>query len=154
MDLDVAGSNPVTRPNFPPRTLLFSRRLRLAMLSGSEFLVMFVAGIITGAMNAAAGGGSFGTCPALLLTGVPPIRANVTTAIGTVPSQFASLWAYRHDIGVTTQFDIRLLLAVSSIGGMLGAAILRGRKPWSSVFRRCAAAMAARSVSSRSTRAP
>ncbi len=94
------------------------------MLAGSDLLLLLVAGIITGFMNAVAGGGSFIAFPALLLVGIPPISANVTTTVGTVPGQFASVWAYRHDIRAATQFDIKLLLAVSVADGLVGAAIL------------------------------
>ena len=94
------------------------------MPAGSDLLLRFVAGTVTGLMNAVAGGGSFVAFPALLLVGIPPISANVTTTVATVPGQFASVWAYRHDIRAATQFDIKLLLAISVVGGLVGAAIL------------------------------
>ena len=94
------------------------------MPAGSDLLLLFVAGIITGLMNAVAGGGSFVAFPALLLVGIPAISANVTSAVATVPGQFASVWAYRHDIRSATEFDIKLLLAVSTVGGLIGAVIL------------------------------
>ena len=94
------------------------------MPPGLDLLLLFCAGFVTGVMNAVAGGGSFIAFPALLLVGVPAIAANVTTTISTVPGQFASVWAYRHDIRAATQFDIRALLAVSVVGGLIGALIL------------------------------
>jgi uncharacterized membrane protein YfcA len=94
------------------------------MPAGLDLLLLFLAGLVTGVMNAIAGGGSFVAFPALLLVGVPVIPANVTTTISTVPGQFASVWAYRHDIRAATQFDIRMLLAISVAGGLLGALIL------------------------------
>jgi uncharacterized protein len=94
------------------------------MPAGTDLLLLFAAGIITGLMNAVAGGGSFVAFPALLLVGIPPIAANVTTTVATVPGQFASVWAYRHDIRAATQFDIRALLGISVVGGLIGAAIL------------------------------
>src|SRR5207245_9766557 len=42
---------------------------------------LFVAGVLGGALNAVAGGGSFIAFPALLLVGVPPIPANATNTI-------------------------------------------------------------------------
>jgi hypothetical protein len=108
------------------------------MPAGSDLLLLFAAGIITGLMNAVAGGGSFVAFPALLLVGIPPISANVTTTVATIPGQFASVWAYRHDIRAATLFDIRALLAISVVGGLIGAAILlmtpnavfSGMLPW------------------------
>jgi hypothetical protein len=94
------------------------------MPAGLDLPLLFLAGFVTGVMNAIAGGGSFIAFPALLLVGVPVIPANVTTTISTVPGQFASVWAYRHDIRAATQFDIRMLLGVSVVGGLLGALIL------------------------------
>jgi uncharacterized protein len=94
------------------------------MPAGLDLLLLFLAGLVTGVMNAIAGGGSFIAFPALLLVGIPVIPANVTTTISTVPGQFASVWAYRHDIRAATQFDIRMLLAISVVGGLLGALIL------------------------------
>ncbi|HEY3919093.1 MAG TPA: sulfite exporter TauE/SafE family protein [Stellaceae bacterium] len=94
------------------------------MPAGSDLLLLFLAGLVTGVMNAVAGGGSFVAFPALLLVGIPPIPANVTTTVATVPGQFASVWAYRHDIRAATQFDVRMLLAVSVAGGLAGALIL------------------------------
>jgi uncharacterized membrane protein YfcA len=94
------------------------------MPAGTDLLLLFIAGTITGVMNAVAGGGSFVAFPALLLVGVPIIPANVTTTIATVPGQFASVWAYRHDIRAATEFDVRALLGVSMVGGLIGAVIL------------------------------
>ena len=94
------------------------------MPAGTDLLLLFIAGTVTGVMNAVAGGGSFVAFPALLLVGVPAIPANVTTTVATVPGQFASVWAYRHDIRAATQFDVRLLLAISVVGGLIGAVIL------------------------------
>jgi uncharacterized protein len=93
-------------------------------LSGFDILVLSAAGFVTGVMNAVAGGGSFVAFPALLFVGLPPIPANVTSTVATIPGQFASVWAYRHDIRAATEFDIRLMLAVSLVGGLIGATIL------------------------------
>ena len=47
-------------------------------------IFLFFAGVLGGALNSVAGGGSFIAFPALLFTGVPPIPANATNiTIGT-----------------------------------------------------------------------
>src|SRR5579875_804528 len=94
------------------------------MLPGLDLPLLFLAGFVTGVMNAVAGGGSFIAFPALLLVGVPVIPANVTTTVSTVPGQIASVWAYRHDIREAIEFDIRTLLGISVVGGLIGALIL------------------------------
>jgi len=43
-------------------------------------IFLFVAGVIGGAMNAVAGGGSFIAFPAMLFTGIAPIPANATNS--------------------------------------------------------------------------
>jgi len=43
-------------------------------------LFLFVAGVLGGALNAIAGGGSFIAFPALMFSGIPPIQANATNA--------------------------------------------------------------------------
>jgi uncharacterized membrane protein YfcA len=55
------------------------------------------AGLLAGAMNGVAGGGSFVTLPALIAAGVPSINANATSTVGLVPSALASAYAYRKD---------------------------------------------------------
>src|ERR1700690_2785745 len=50
-------------------------------LSLETAIFLFVAGVLGGALNAVAGGGSFVAFPALLFTGVPPIPANATNTV-------------------------------------------------------------------------
>jgi uncharacterized protein len=46
-------------------------------------------------MNAAAGGGSFVTVPALIYVGIPSVSANMTSTIALYPGSITSAWAYR-----------------------------------------------------------
>ena len=94
------------------------------MTSGFDLSVLLVAAFAMGAMNAVAGGGSFLSFPALLFIGVPPVAANVTNNLAGIPGIFSSVWAYRHDIRAATKFDIRILVAVSLVGGLVGALLL------------------------------
>jgi uncharacterized membrane protein YfcA len=84
---------------------------------------LFGAAVVAGAMNSVAGGGSFITFPALVMTGIPSIAANATSTVAVWPGTVASVGAYRDDI----RRERRLLpglLVVSVIGGLLGAVIL------------------------------
>ena len=94
------------------------------MTGGSHLLLLFAAALVTGVMNAIAGGGSFVSFPALLFVGIPAVPANVTNNIATIPGQLASVWAYRHDIRAATNFDIKMLLLISTVGGLIGALVL------------------------------
>ena len=50
-------------------------------------LLHAAAGLFAGTQNALAGGGSFITFPALLLAGLNPVAANMTSTVAMVPSQ-------------------------------------------------------------------
>lgn len=85
-------------------------------------IVLVVAAIIGGTLNAVAGGGSFFTFPALIATGVPPIAANATSTVALWPGSIASTVAYRNDVH---RSRLTVLLSVASLlGGVVGAALL------------------------------
>jgi uncharacterized membrane protein YfcA len=89
-----------------------------------DTLIVFAAGVVAGAMNAAAGGGSFVSLPALVYVGVPTTSANMTSTVALFPGAFASAYAYRHDVGDFEGVSTRSLLPVSLIGGLIGALLL------------------------------
>lgn len=84
---------------------------------------LFVAGVLGGALNAVAGGGSFIAFPALLFAGVPPIPANATNTIALWTAAAASGGAYRNRLDVPRRVMIPLL-AASLVGGLAGAFLL------------------------------
>jgi hypothetical protein len=88
-------------------------------------IVLFFAGMIGGALNAVAGGGSFVAFPALLFTGVPPIPANATNTFALWVGTTASGGAYRGRFQLSRRVMIPLI-ATSVIGGLLGAFLLLG----------------------------
>lgn len=84
---------------------------------------MFLAGMLGGALNSVAGGGSFIAFPALLFAGVPPIPANATNTIALWTGATASGGAYRKRLDVPRRVMIPLL-AASLVGGVIGACLL------------------------------
>jgi len=86
-------------------------------------IFLFFAGVLGGALNAVAGGGSFVAFPALLFTGVPPIPANATNTIALWTAAAASGGAYRKKLDVPRRVMIPLL-AASFVGGLAGAFLL------------------------------
>ena len=86
-------------------------------------ILLFVAGVFGGALNAVAGGGSFLAFPALLFTGVPPIPANATNTLALWTGAAASGGAYRRRLDVPVRVLLPLLLA-SLVGGIAGAVLL------------------------------
>lgn len=87
-------------------------------------LLLFGAGLLAGAMNAAAGGGSFVTLPALIFAGVPSVAANASSTVALFPGAAASVWAYRDDFRRFEGVPMPLLLAISLGGGLAGALLL------------------------------
>ncbi len=86
-------------------------------------LFLFFAGVLGGALNSVAGGGSFIAFPALLFSGVPPIPANATNTIALWTGAAASGGAYRKRLDIPRRVMIPLL-TVSLIGGAAGALLL------------------------------
>jgi hypothetical protein len=82
------------------------------------------AGLLGGAMNALAGGGSFVTLPALVAAGVPSLNANATSTVALVPSALATAFAYRKDFENFEQVKFSTMAGVSVVGGVLGALLL------------------------------
>jgi uncharacterized protein len=86
-------------------------------------IFLFVAGVLGGAINAVAGGGSFIAFPALLFTGVPPVPANATNTLALWVGVTASGGAYRNRLSISKRVMIPLI-AMSVIGGLGGAFLL------------------------------
>ena len=61
----------------------------------SDLPLLAAAGLLAGAMNAIAGGGSFVTFPAMVLAGLPPVIANASSTVALFPGTLASSFAYR-----------------------------------------------------------
>jgi len=86
-------------------------------------VVLFFAGVLGGALNAVAGGGSFVAFPALLFTGVPPIPSNATNTIALWVGTTASGGAYRGRYNLSRRVMVPLV-ATSVVGGLAGAFLL------------------------------
>src|ERR1700686_4651589 len=91
-------------------------------------IFLFVAGIMGGALNAVAGGGSFVAFPALLFTGFPPIPANATNTVALWTGVTASGGAYRDRLDIPAR-GMAPLLITSCIGGVAGALLLLRTPP-------------------------
>jgi uncharacterized membrane protein YfcA len=87
-------------------------------------ILTFVAGMVAGAMNALAGGGSFVSLPALIAAGVPPVLANTSSTVALFPGGLASTWAYRDGLGAVGAVSLRALLVATLCGGLAGALLL------------------------------
>ncbi len=97
-------------------------------------LIVLVAGLWAGLQNALAGGGSFVTLPALILTGMSPLAANITSTVALFPGQVSSGWAGRRLVSGVGTLPFKALFILSLAGGALGALLLLNTP--SSVFAR------------------
>lgn len=87
-------------------------------------LLLFAAGIWAGTQNALAGGGSFVTLPALILTGLDPRLANITSTVALFPGQVTTGWAGRSLVAGAERLSFRTLAILSLAGGIAGAFLL------------------------------
>ena len=89
-----------------------------------DFILVGLAGLLAGVMNAAAGGGTFVTVPALIAAGVPSVSANMTSTVALCPGAFTSAYAFRKDFRDFSEASVKTLLLVSLMGGGVGALLL------------------------------
>ncbi|MEO8250284.1 MAG: sulfite exporter TauE/SafE family protein [Burkholderiales bacterium] len=89
-----------------------------------NLILLLAAAFVAGALNAIAGGGSFLTLPALVFTGMPPVIANATGTVALLPGYASGAWGFREDLQAPPGLSLRALIALSLIGGAMGAALL------------------------------
>jgi uncharacterized membrane protein YfcA len=125
-------------------------------------LLIFLAGIWAGIQNTLAGGGSFVTLPALILSGMSPLAANITSTVALFPGQITSGYAGRKLVSGAAGLSFRTLFVLSVIGGAAGGLLLLHTSPkvfarlvpwlvlfatavftWGSFFRKASAEQAA-----------
>jgi uncharacterized membrane protein YfcA len=83
----------------------------------------FGVAMASGAMNSVAGGGTFLTFPVLILSGLSPLSANITSTIALWPGTLASVFAYRKQIAGQKRSMLPFLL-VSLVGSIAGTLTL------------------------------
>jgi hypothetical protein len=84
---------------------------------------LVVAAFIAGVLNAVAGGGSFLLFPAMLGTGMLPVRANATNTVALWPGQLTSVAAYWQELKKNSRFVFPMCMA-GLLGGTAGAIVL------------------------------
>lgn len=91
-------------------------------------LLLLLAGLGAGTVNAIAGGGSLITFPALLAIGLPAKAANVTNSIAVFPGYAASVYGSRQDLRDLAESRGRrslwALVPTAVVGTALGCALL------------------------------
>jgi uncharacterized membrane protein YfcA len=86
-------------------------------------LLLFLAGLVGGALNSLAGGGSFIVFPALLFSGVPPVLANASNTYAALPGYVSGALGYWSSVA---GYRDRLVIygIVAALFGYVGAELL------------------------------
>ena len=92
-------------------------------MSAAEALLVLVAGLGAGTINAVIGSGTLITFPVLLAVGYPPVVANVSNNVGLVPGSLTAVHGYRSELAGRWRQALGLATA-SAVGSLLGAILL------------------------------
>ncbi len=92
-------------------------------MSPSSVALIAIAGLLCGAINSIAGGGSLILFPALLATGMSPLAANVTNSVATWPGYAGGVLGFRPEL-VGQRARMRPLLLATLIGTTTGCVLL------------------------------
>lgn len=92
-------------------------------MTPADALLVGGAGLLAGAVNAVAGGGTLISFPALLAAGLSPITANITSSVGLLSGYLGGSVAYRRELSGQRN-RVRVLLPAAAIGAVLGAVLL------------------------------
>ena len=93
------------------------------MLNGFEFVLIGLAAVAAGAVNALAGGGTLITFPMLTFMGVPAVAANITNTVALCPGYFGGTLAQWNDLQ-GQKHRLWLIVPASIVGGVLGGFLL------------------------------
>ncbi|WP_238009931.1 sulfite exporter TauE/SafE family protein [Dactylosporangium sp. AC04546] len=91
-------------------------------MSTGEMLAVLVAGLAAGAINTVVGSGTLVTFPVLLATGLAPLTATVSNAIGMTPGSVSGAIGYRKELPRSRM--LVYLGAGAALGGLTGATLL------------------------------
>jgi len=87
-----------------------------------QYLLIALAAVGAGAVNALAGGGTLITFPTLTALGLPPIAANVTNTVALLPGYLGATFAQKDE--VLSQRRRLWLLLPAALGGLVGGLLL------------------------------
>ncbi len=87
-------------------------------------VLLFFVAIWAGVQNALAGGGSFVTLPALILSGLDARTANIASTLALFPGQCTTGWVGRRNVSGAQGLSFITLALISLAGGAVGAGLL------------------------------
>lgn len=92
-------------------------------MTPAELAIVAAGGFLAGAVNAVAGGGTLVSFPTLLVAGLSPFTANVTSSTGLLAGFVGGSFAYRRELKGQGQ-RVRSLGIAALAGGTAGAVLL------------------------------
>lgn len=92
-------------------------------MSGLELILVGLAAVAGGLVNALAGGGTLITFPVLTAVGIPPVVANITNTVALCPGYIGGTLAQRKDL-LGQKRRMWLLLPTGVVGGIAGGILL------------------------------
>lgn len=92
-------------------------------IDGIDLILIALAAVAGGAVNALAGGGTLITFPMLVAVGIPAVAANVTNTVALCPGYLGATFAQMKDLRGQER-RLRLLLWISVVGGIIGGVLL------------------------------
>jgi uncharacterized protein len=89
----------------------------------SHMVLILLAGLGAGAINALVGSGTLITFPTLVALGYPPVTSTMSNAVGLVAGGVSGTWGYRREL--RGQWDrLRWQIPASLVGAIVGAWLL------------------------------
>lgn len=88
-----------------------------------DMVLVALAAVAAGAVNALAGGGTLITFPMLVAVGVPAVAANVTNTVALCPGYLGATFAQMKDLRGQEK-RLRFLVPASILGGVVGGVLL------------------------------
>jgi hypothetical protein len=88
-----------------------------------EYVLVGLAALAAGVVNALAGGGTLISFPALMAVGVPAVAANVTNTVALCPGYLGAALAQRGDLRGQRR-RVLLMIPASVVGGVAGGLLL------------------------------
>jgi hypothetical protein len=92
-------------------------------LSGLDYVLIALAALAAGLVNAIAGGGTLISFPALVAVGVPPVAANITNTVALTPGYLGATFAQFKDLTGQGR-RLRMLVPAAVLGGLTGGILL------------------------------
>jgi uncharacterized membrane protein YfcA len=105
------------------RSIKLRRRHLLDTLSLLDLVLIGLAGVAGGAVNALAGGGTLITFPMLTAVGIPKVSANVTNTVALSPGYLSATFAQVKDLRGQAK-RLRFLAPAGVLGGLTGGYLL------------------------------